>query len=241
MNERKVTKENLDDFVRCLQEDERSPGTIENYVRHVREFGAWIGESPISKEQVAGWKEYLLSQGYCPGTVNTMIVSVNRFFHCMGWEDCKVKSLRIQRKMFREDSRELTEVEYSRLVAAAEEMGRERLVLPHGNHMLYGDSCQRGQIYHGRGPAKRPDRHFSQGKNPHNIDSGKTLPEADEILQKTKDRFWRGISHQKRSQHFKKTNMGGDEIGLCQGEGFRLKSFSSQFAPPFCAGVLPSV
>lgn len=129
MNERKVTKENLDDFVRCLQEDERSPGTIENYARHVREFGAWIGESLISKEQVAGWKEYLLSQGYCPGTVNTMIVSVNRFFHCMGWEDCKVKTLRIQRKMFREDSRELTQVEYSRLVAAAEEMGRERLVL----------------------------------------------------------------------------------------------------------------
>ena len=47
----------------------------------------------------------------------------------MGWPDCKVKHLKLQRRLFRDDSRELTKAEYERLIATAEEMGKERLSL----------------------------------------------------------------------------------------------------------------
>lgn len=40
-----------------------------------------------------------------------------------------MKALRIQRRLFRDDSRELTRDEYSRLLAAAGRLGRERLAL----------------------------------------------------------------------------------------------------------------
>lgn len=41
----------------------------------------------------------------------------------------QVKSLRIQRRMFRENRRELTRSEYARLLSAARSQGRERLAL----------------------------------------------------------------------------------------------------------------
>ena len=118
----------LADFARQLQEDERSPATIENYLRHIRAFAAWAGGQAVTKDLATQWKEHLISQ-YRPGTVNTMLVSLNRFFAFLGWYDCQVKTLRIQRRLFREDSKELTRAEYERLVSAAQASGRERLVL----------------------------------------------------------------------------------------------------------------
>lgn len=119
----------LSDFARQLQADERSPATIENYLRHIRAFASWVGETPITKELATQWKEHLVSSGYRPGTVNTMLVSLNRFFDFWGWHDCQVKPLRIQRRLFREDSKELTKAEYERLVTTAQAIGRERLML----------------------------------------------------------------------------------------------------------------
>ena len=58
-----------------------------------------------------------------------MLVSLNRFFDFLGWQECKVKPLRIQRRLFREESKELTREEYQRLLAAARALGRERLEL----------------------------------------------------------------------------------------------------------------
>lgn len=118
----------LSDFARQLQEDERSPATIENYLRHIRAFDAWAGGQAVTKDLATQWKEHLISQ-YRPGTVNTMLVSLNRFFAFLGWYDCQVKTLRIQRRLFREESKELTRAEYERLVSAAQASGRERLVL----------------------------------------------------------------------------------------------------------------
>lgn len=118
----------LSDFARQLQEDERSPATIENYLRHIRAFAAWAGGQAVTKDLATQWKEHLISQ-YRPGTVNTMLVSLNRFFGFLGWYDCQVKTLRIQRRLFREDCKELTREEYQRLIAAAQSMSRERLML----------------------------------------------------------------------------------------------------------------
>mgnify|MGYP002640017453 FL=1 len=118
----------LSDFARQLQEDERSPATIENYLRHIRAFAAWAGGQAVTKDLATQWKEHLISQ-YRPGTVNTMLVSLNRFFAFLGWYDCQVKTLRIQRRLFREDCKELTREEYQRLIAAAQSTGRERLML----------------------------------------------------------------------------------------------------------------
>ena len=129
MKERVLNSRQLGLFARKLREDERSAGTIENYLRHIRAFAVWAQGRPVTKELAAEWKEHLVSSDYCPGTINTMLVSLNRFFGFLGWNDCQVKTLRIQRRLFREDCKELTREEYQRLIAAAQSTGRERLML----------------------------------------------------------------------------------------------------------------
>ena len=129
MERKTVTKERIRQFAGILAGEERSAGTIEKYVRDVRKFAAWLDGEEVSRERAAAWRDSLLERGYAPVTVNSMVAAVNRFFTALGWEDCRVKALRIQRRLFRDDRRELTREEYERLLTAAHGLGRERLAL----------------------------------------------------------------------------------------------------------------
>ena len=127
--ERTITAEQTARFAQALQAADRAPGTIENYLRHVRAFARWLGDHPLLPESAAQWRDALLEQGYTPGTVNSMIGPLNRFFQFLGWSECKAKQLRIQRQLFRENQKELTRGEYHRLLSTAQASGRERLAL----------------------------------------------------------------------------------------------------------------
>ena len=119
----------LSDFIDYLRTEERSAGTIEKYMRDVRKFFCWLGDKTLEKVQVSAWRAHLLTDGYAPETVNSMIVALNRFLDFIGRSDCRVHTLRIQRKLFRRPDRELTRPEYERLVQTAERRGQERLAL----------------------------------------------------------------------------------------------------------------
>ena len=129
MKRKTVTKEEIRQFSDALAEEERSAGTIEKYVRDVRRFAVWLDGEEVSRERTAAWRDGLLERGYAPVTINSMVAAVNQFFAVLGWEECKVKALKIQRKLFRDDRRELTREEYQRLLDAAHGLGRERLAL----------------------------------------------------------------------------------------------------------------
>ena len=58
-----------------------------------------------------------------------MLSALNRLLKFLGREDCKVKFLRVQRRAFREQGRELTQAEYRKLLDAAAAEGQERLGL----------------------------------------------------------------------------------------------------------------
>ena len=124
-----ITLEQIQGFRAHLHREERAPGTIEKYLRDVRFFAAWLGEREISKEVVASWKEHLVSSGYDAGTVNVKLAAVNAFLRFIGREECRVKSLKRQRRVFRDSSRELTRAEYERLLETARALGRTRLEL----------------------------------------------------------------------------------------------------------------
>ena len=129
MYEHILTEERIAAYGRDLGTEERSHGTIENYLRHVRIFSAWLNGVPVTKEQTAGWKEYLLSQGYAPTTINSMLAALNGLFRFLGWDECRVKFLKVQRRLFRDAGRELTRPEYEHLLETAKERGQDRLVL----------------------------------------------------------------------------------------------------------------
>ena len=112
-----------------LKEEERTAGTVDKYLRNVGLFAQWLDGRTITKELAAEWKGHLLARGYAPVTVNAMLSALNGFFRFAGWEECRVKFLRIQRRAFREQSRELKREEYTRLLETARAQGRERLEL----------------------------------------------------------------------------------------------------------------
>ncbi len=122
-----IKKEYICKFAAHLKSEGRSAGTIEKYQRDVRAFAAWLND--LDLEEAPAWREYLVERGYAAVTVNSMLSAVNRFLRFLGREDCKIKFLRVQRKAFREESRELTKAEYQRLLDAAREEGQERLEL----------------------------------------------------------------------------------------------------------------
>ena len=116
-------------FVRQLRREERSAATIRKYLREIRAFAAFWGSRPVDSSAAARWRDALQAQGLAASTINGKLTALDRFFCFLGWEDCRVKHLKLQRRLFRDDSRELTKEEYQRLIAAAQRSGKERLPL----------------------------------------------------------------------------------------------------------------
>ena len=123
-----ITEEKISAFERLLFAGELTADSIEQYLRAVRRLAAFLDGRPVSKELVVAWKETLCA-AYAPVTVNAMLAAANRFFAAQGWDECRVKALRIQRRVFRSAERELTRDEYVKLVETAAARGQERLAL----------------------------------------------------------------------------------------------------------------
>lgn len=128
MSDRIIGNMQLEQFYTELIEDEKSTATIEKYMRDVRAFYLFAGKNNITKELVIQYKHYLIGR-YAVTSVNSMLAAVNKFLKDMGWYDCVVKALKIQRQAFRSKERELTKKEYYRLLNAAKEKGDLRLQL----------------------------------------------------------------------------------------------------------------
>ena len=129
MNERKLSASILADYGRWLRQEERADATREKYLRSIRAFAAWLGGAAVTKDAVTEWKTQLVERHQAPSTVNTALAALNGLFRFLGWEDCRAKFLKVQRRIFRAPERELTRAEYARLLAAAKNFGDARLAL----------------------------------------------------------------------------------------------------------------
>ena len=129
MQDYTITGEQLQAFRQRLVWEEKSPATIEKYLRDAADFTAWLDGRAASKAAAGAWKAALLEAKLAPATINIKLAAVNRFLVFLGWPAFRVKPLRIQRRLFRDDSRELTRPEYLRLLETARTQGRERLAL----------------------------------------------------------------------------------------------------------------
>lgn len=129
MKDHQITRQRIISYARYLYEEERSPGTIDKYLRDIERFAAWLAGGPATKEWTAAWKESLLHTGHAPVTVNAMLGAIHGLFRFLGWEECRVKLLKIQRRLFRDQSRDLSRMEYAQLLKTASKQGRTRLAL----------------------------------------------------------------------------------------------------------------
>ena len=123
-----LTSALIQKYLTYLQEQERSAHTIRKYAHDLTALRTYLHGEPLTKTALIGWKAQLVAT-LAPASVNSMLVAVNGFLSFMGWQNLKVKLLKIQRTVFVDESRELSRAEYARLVHAAQQKENERLAL----------------------------------------------------------------------------------------------------------------
>ncbi len=119
-----ITDEMIKKYRKQLETEEKSKNTIEKYIYDVTAFKEWAVN--INKDIIMQYKSELIKR-YAPASVNSILSSLNSFFEFNEWYECKVKTLKIQRKIFTSSEKELTKSEYERLLCAAKKKKNKRL------------------------------------------------------------------------------------------------------------------
>ena len=115
----------IEDFAARLREDERSAATVEKYCREAARFAAWLEGREVNQVLALEYKAQL-AESRTPAGVNGAVAALNKLFSFLGLEGCRLKAVKQQRRIFRDEARELTEQEYR---PAARRWGNERLLL----------------------------------------------------------------------------------------------------------------
>ena len=107
-----------EEFKNHLEGTEKSAATVDKYLRDVRAFYLWLGGRELARDAVLEYKAHI-AVCFAARSVNSMLCSLNAYFKFLGRVDLCVKTLKIQRSIFADKSRELTRGEYERLLRAA--------------------------------------------------------------------------------------------------------------------------
>lgn len=118
----------LENFKQYLTSQEKSGATVEKYIRDVRVFAEFLGNSKPTRETVIAYKIHL-QNNYAARSVNSMLASINCLFEFLNRYDLRVKMLKLQQQIFCPEEKELTKAEYARLCRAAERNHNNRLNL----------------------------------------------------------------------------------------------------------------
>lgn len=125
---RRITDDLIKKYKKHLINEEKSKSTLEKYIRDISAFTLWLNGKELKKETILEYKAYL-TENYAPASVNSMLSSVNGFFEHSEWHGLKVRALKIQGKIFADKDRELSKVEYERLLASAKRKNNKQLNL----------------------------------------------------------------------------------------------------------------
>ena len=118
----------MTNFKRYLTSQEKSRATVEKYIRDVRTFAEFLGNSKPTRETAIAYKTHL-QKNYAARSVNSMLASVNCLFAFLERYDLRVRTLKLQRQIFCPEEKELTKAEYARLCRTAERNHNKRLNL----------------------------------------------------------------------------------------------------------------
>ncbi len=121
-----LSMQHIERFKNYLIEEEKAFATLEKYIRDVTAFASWLSGADVTKKLVLHYKEYL-TEKYAPASVNAALSSLNCFFAFNEWHGMKVKMLKIQRRIFAEQEKELSKGEYERLLDAAKLRKNQKL------------------------------------------------------------------------------------------------------------------
>lgn len=83
----------------------------------------------ITSQDFVQFESYLQEEEKSKATIEKYVRDIHAFFRFMGWKDCRVKNLKIQRMTYCPEDKELSKSEYMRLLEAAKEQPQLELIL----------------------------------------------------------------------------------------------------------------
>ena len=123
-----ITEEKVKAFEKHLYLNEKAAATVEKYTLAVKRLAEFLCDAEVSKARLLKYRQKL-QEKLKAQTVNAALVAINVFLDFCGLAECKIKLLKVQRQVFLDESKELCEDEYKRLLAVAKAQDNERLHL----------------------------------------------------------------------------------------------------------------
>ncbi len=108
----------VQDFKDILYNDEKSQATIDKYVRSIERLSKFLEGRDITKEMLIRYRDELLKTCMAQ-TVNGALSAINAYLDYCGMPGMKMRLLKVQRRPFLEESRELAKEDYKRLLNAS--------------------------------------------------------------------------------------------------------------------------
>jgi len=124
----KVTDKLINQFIKYLQEQEKSQSTIVSYKRELFSLQMFFDDSSLNKDSLLRYK-IIITKQYKPSTCNVSISAINCFLKYINRQDLFLKPLKIQKTIFEPAEKELTKKDYNKLIKAALINGDERTAL----------------------------------------------------------------------------------------------------------------
>lgn len=122
----KISIKKVGEFENNLIMNEKSLATIKKYIKEIRNFLDFLDGGDITKTRVMQYRAALQPE-YKAQTINVKLSAVNAFLDFIGRQECRVRFIKVQKKSFVEEEKELREEEYKTLLLSARERGKIRL------------------------------------------------------------------------------------------------------------------
>lgn len=121
--------ENLEEWILEQKYQEYSTNTLKQYKANVQKFIDWLPncDDPITKDTTIEYKKYLTNKSISVSSINTWIVTINKYFRWLKRDDLTIKKLKVQQKSSNEEV--LTIADYKRLLRYAKKLGYDDLYL----------------------------------------------------------------------------------------------------------------
>lgn len=123
-----INEKIIKNYEKALILYEFSINTIKQYTSAIKMLSIYLEGRAISKKILIEWKEDSLLK-YEKTTINCKIAAINNFLDYINLSELKLKSFKVQKKMFLDKKKELTKSDYIKLVKEAERKKDTRLSL----------------------------------------------------------------------------------------------------------------
>ena len=123
-----ITEKQIKEFGESLYETEHSDNTIQRYCQEVRKFMEFLDGRVPEKQLFVEYRD-LEKKQYNVRSVNVKISAINAYFVWSKRPELKMHFLKIQKKAFISEKRQLSSEEFSRLLTVAQKKSSQRLYM----------------------------------------------------------------------------------------------------------------